>query len=201
MLNGELAILAKFIICFISAFYFLISSYSLTEQKLTAPEYTIIKAFSILGLLLVCNGNDFLTVYLSLELTSLSSYVLASFKKTHCSSESGLKYFIIGSLSSAFFLFESSFLYLETGTIYFTDYTNLLFFIYNYQPMSVNLNLIDVALSFIFLSLFIKLACAPFHLWSLDIYGESPTSSSFYFASTTKLSIVIVLIKLAFSVF
>jgi NADH:ubiquinone oxidoreductase subunit 2 (subunit N) len=80
-LNGELAKLAKFIICFISAFYFLISSYSLTEQKLTAPEYTIIIAFSILGLLLVCNGNDFLTVYLSLELTSLSSYVLASFKK------------------------------------------------------------------------------------------------------------------------
>jgi NADH:ubiquinone oxidoreductase subunit 2 (subunit N) len=67
--------------------------------------------------------------------------------------------------------------------------------------MSVNLNLIDVALSFIFLSLFIKLACAPFHLWSLDIYEESPTSFSFYFASTTKLSIVIVLIKLAFSVF
>jgi NADH-quinone oxidoreductase subunit N len=201
MLNGELAIVAKFIISVSSAIYFLISAYSLTEQKLTAPEYSILIAFSILGLLLVCNGNDLLTIYLALELISLSSYALASFKKTHCSSESGLKYFIVGSISSSFFLFGSSLLYLETSSIYLVDYTDLFFFTHDYQPKSVNFDLIDVALSFIFLSLFVKLSCAPFHLWSLDVYEESPTSSGFYFATITKLSIVIVLIKLAFHVF
>jgi NADH-quinone oxidoreductase subunit N len=201
VLNGDLAKLSKFVISFFSAIYFLITASTLKEQKLTSPEYTILLSFSILGLLLVCGGDDLLTIYLSLELTSLTSYILAAFKKTKHSSESGLKYFIIGSVSSSFFLLGSSFLYLETNSLYLIDFTDLFFYTYNNQPESINIDLIDVSLFFIFFSLFIKLACAPFHLWSLDVYEESPTSSSFYFAAITKLSIVIVLVKLSFYIF
>jgi NADH-quinone oxidoreductase subunit N len=201
VLNGDLAKLSKFLICFFSAIYFLTTASTLKEQKLTSPEYVLLIAFSMLGLLLICSGNDLLTLYLSLELTSLSSYVLASFKKTQHSNESGLKYFIIGSVSSSFFLLGASFLYLETNSIYLNDYNDLFFYTYNDQPETLNIDLIDVSLSFIFFSLFIKLACAPFHLWSLDVYEESPTNSSFYFAVITKLSIFVVLIKLSFHIF
>lgn len=201
ILNGELALITKFIISALSTVYFFVSACTLTEQRLTAPEYSILIAFSMLGLLLVCSGNDLLTIYLAVELTSLASYALASFKKTHCSSESGLKYFIVGSVSSSFFLLGSSLLYLEIGSIYLEEFTLLLFFTSDHLPESINLNLIDIALFFIFLSLFIKLACAPFHLWALNVYEESPTSSGFYFAAVTKLSTVVVIIKLAFHVF
>jgi NADH-quinone oxidoreductase subunit N len=201
VLNGQLALVAKFVIGALSGIYFFISACTLTEQRLTAPEYSLLIAFSMLGLLIVCSGNDLLTIYLAIELTSLTSYALASFKKTHCSSESGLKYFIVGSVSSSFFLLGSSLLYLETGSIYLEDFSCLFFFTSNHIPGSINFNLVDTALFFIFLSLFIKLACAPFHLWALNVYEESPTSSSFYFAAVTKLSIAVVIIKLAFHVF
>lgn len=201
ILNDDLAKFAKFTISFFSAIYFITLAYSFKEQKLTSPEYTLLLSFSILGLLIVCSGNDLLTIYLSLELISLSSYVLAAFKKSQYSNESGLKYFITGSISSSFFLLGSSLLYLETNSIYLIDYTNLLFYTHNTQPETINNNIVDIALLCIFFSLFIKLACAPFHLWSLDVYEESPTSSGFYFATITKLSLFIVLIRLSFYVF
>jgi NADH-quinone oxidoreductase subunit N len=201
ILNDDLAKFAKFTISLFSAFYFITLAYSFKEQKLTSPEYTLLLGFSILGLLLVCSGNDLLTIYLSLELISLSSYVLAAFKKSQHSSESGLKYFITGSISSSFFLLGSSLLYLETNSIYLVDYTNLLFYTHNTQLETLNTNLVEIALMCLFFSLFIKMACAPFHLWSLDVYEESPTSSSFYFATITKLSLFIVLIRISFYVF
>lgn len=66
---------------------------------------------------------------------------------------------------------------------------------------NISANLADSMLVFIFLSLFSKLACAPFHLWALDVYEESPTNSSFFFATTTKLSVIILGLKIAFHVF
>jgi hypothetical protein len=117
-LSDEFVKLIKFIICLIAGVYFAILASSFKEQNLTSPEYPLLLGFSILGLLLVCSGNDLLTIYLSLELISLSSYVLSAFKKSQHSCESGLKYFITGSLSSAFFIFGSSLLYLETCLLY-----------------------------------------------------------------------------------
>jgi proton-translocating NADH-quinone oxidoreductase chain N len=201
ILNGELAIVAKFVICFISAIFFFVSAYSLTEQKLTASEYSILLAFSMLGLLLLCNGNDLLTIYLSIELAALASYALASFKKTHCSSESGLKYFVVGSISSSFFLLGSSFLYLEANSIYFVDFNRLFEYNRSLISESINISFLDISIAFILVSLFTKLACAPFHLWALNVYEESPTSSSFYFATVTKLSTIILIIRLAFHTF
>jgi NADH-quinone oxidoreductase subunit N len=200
-LNDDFAKIAKFLVSLMAAAYFLILAYSFKEQSLTSPEYTLLLSFSILGLLIACSGNDLLTLYLSLELISLSSYVLSAFKKSQYSCESGLKYFIIGSLSSAFFIFGSSLLYLETGSIYLSDYTDLFWYTHKTNPETVNTHLMDMALSFIFFSLFIKLICAPFHLWSLDVYEESPSSSSFYFATITKLSLFIVLIRVSFYIF
>jgi NADH-quinone oxidoreductase subunit N len=118
--NDSLAFYSKLIVCISSAFYFLIISNFLKYQRLTSFEYLLITLFAVLGLILLCGSNDLLTAYLAIELFSLASYLLASFKKTSTYSiESGLKYFVTGALSSAFFLLGSSFLYGQLGSIDF----------------------------------------------------------------------------------
>lgn len=245
IMNDYLAFMSKFLICFFSALYFLLISTSLKEQRLTSFEYLLVLLFAILGLMLMCSSNDLLTAYLSIELSSLALYILASFRKTSSYSiESGVKYFITGAVSSAFFLLGSSFLYLFSGSIHFDDFMTLyeseifewfpsggLFMIlpndiinpfwdlstrevYVQKWLSVtnqstlpsnhlfinpfDYSFIEIGLALIIFSLFIKLAATPFHLWSLDVYEGSPTSSTFFFAAITKLSIFVLLIRLCY---
>jgi NADH-quinone oxidoreductase subunit N len=237
IINDYLTYISKFLICLFTAFYFVLISSSLKEQKLTSFEYVLIILLATLGLLLMCSSGDLLTAYLSIELSSLALYILAAFRKTSTYSiESGLKYFITGAVSSGFFLLGSSFIYLNSGSIYFDDfitlfknkwsyYPNLLeedmdphfhlmILIYKYFHLEhiiwkpwpdgsplVDYSFIEIGLAFIYFSLLIKIACAPFHLWSLDVYEGSPTSSSFFFAAITKLSIFVLLIRLAHTCF
>lgn len=252
----------KFIVCFFSAVYFFVIADFLKEYKLTSFEYLLILLFAVLGLLLLCTSNDLLSAYLAIELISLSSYLLASFKKNSSYSvEAGIKYLITGSISSAFFLLGSSFIYASVGTIYISDIWSLfvdgtwlqeqerkaawqemyilsdlgptqefldnvyfnqyidwgVFNFLNYldkviisQTFFSNLPVfsecseflepfIEIGLTFIIFSLFIKLALAPFHLWSLDVYEGSPTISTFFFAVITKLSIFVFLIRICYS--
>lgn len=122
IINDYFAYFAKLIVCFSASLYFLIISNFLKQQKLISFEYLLVTLFSVLGLVLLCSSNDFLTAYLAIELSSLSFYILAAFRKTSTYSvESGLKYFVIGAISSSFFLLGSSFLYLSTGSINFLD--------------------------------------------------------------------------------
>lgn len=124
--NGYFVFFVKLTLCFFSGIYFLLISDVLKEQKLTSVEYLIITLFAVLGFMLMCSSNDLLTAYLSIELASLSSYLLASFKKTSTYSvEAGIKYFVTGSISSAFFLLGSSYLYGLAGSIRFDDFFNL----------------------------------------------------------------------------
>jgi NADH-quinone oxidoreductase subunit N len=229
-----LAVFTKLIICFFSALYFLLIADSLKDQNLITFEYLVILLFAVLGLMLMCSSNDLLITYLVIELSSLAFYVLASFKKTSSYSiESGIKYFITGAVSSAFFLLGSSFLYGITGSINFMDFGY--FFakcytcdkdlveafvavnpftiqaslftlsaergIFYGMPHPIDLytydsSLIELGFTFILCSLFIKLALAPFHLWSLDVYEGSPTSSTIFFAVLSKLSVFVIIIRL-----
>jgi NADH-quinone oxidoreductase subunit N len=218
IVNDYFGFFTKFIVCFSSAIYFLIIANSLKEQRLTSFEYLLINLFAVLGLMLLCSSNDLLTAYLAIELSSLAFYVLASFKKSsNYSVESGIKYFIIGAISSAFFLIGSSFIYGLTGSIniqvifellershlYSFTTTSIIFpvpiydwityvvwdFFYYYyswfywsKVVTFNHSFAsEVGLSLICFSLYIKLALAPFHLWSLDVYEGSPTSTTFFF--------------------
>ncbi len=230
--NDYLGFYTKFIVCFSSAIYFLIISNSLKDQRLTSFEYLLLMLFSILGLILMCSSNDLLTAYLAIELASLSCYLLASFKKTSSYSvEGGIKYFITGAVSSAFFLLGSSLIYGITGSINFYDFFDMLnrrFFFDHFPPyliigepftstpigiwlipvfkkykviQSFDYSFTELGLTLILFSLFIKLALAPFHLWSLDVYEGSPTSASFFFAVISKLSIFVLLLRLCYTSF
>ena len=124
--NDFLGFFCKFCVCFFSALYFLVISDSLKEQKLISFEYLLVIILAIVGLMLMCNCNDLLTAYLTIELSSLAFYILASFRKSSSYSvEAGIKYFITGAVSSAFFLFGSSLIYGATGSINFFDFFDL----------------------------------------------------------------------------
>jgi NADH-quinone oxidoreductase subunit N len=205
IINDYFAFFTKFVVCATGALYFLLIADSLKYQRLTSFEYLLVLMFAVLGLMLLCSSNDLLTAYLAIELSSLSFYILASFKKSsNYSVEGGIKYFVTGAVSSAFFLLGSSYIYGTAGTINFTDLSDLFSLVFNKSTFyngSFDYSFIELGLTLILFSLFIKLALAPFHLWSLDVYEGSPTSSTFFFAVVTKLSIFVLLIRLCYSSF
>ena len=195
------AFFTKFIVCFSSSLYFFFIADFLKTNKLTFFEYLLILLFAVLGLMLLCSSNDLLTAYLSIELVSLSSYVLAAFRKTSSySAEAGVKYLVTGAISSAFFLLGSSFIYASSGTINITDFWLIIsdegWFILNLTDNLLE-PFLEIGLAFIIFSLFIKLALAPFHVWSLDVYEGSPTISTFFFAVITKLSFFVFLVRIS----
>ena len=201
IINDYLSFISKLLIGISSSFCLLLIQQYLLDQKINHFEYILIMLFSILGLFLLCVSNDLITAYLAIELQSLSFYVLAAFKKNSTFSvEAGLKYFILGAFSSGLFLFGSSLIYGITGTVNLEDFKDLFFWVFS-KDINIgieNLNLLQFALIFILISLFFKLALAPFHLWSPDIYEGSPTSSTFFFAVVPKLSIFILLLRICY---
>ena len=174
------------------------------DQKINSFEYTILILFSMFGLLLLCSANDFITAYLAIEIQSLSFYLLASYKKNSIfATESGLKYFILGSFSSGFFLFGSSIIYGITGTTNFEDLKDLFFYLdnINLYTNAFNLQLLILGFYLVFISIFFKLALAPFHIWSPDIYEGSLTSSTVFFTVLPKLSLFIFLIRIFYIIY
>ena len=134
-----LSFISKTIIIFTSIICLMFIKDYIIKQKMNKVEYVIIILFSILGLLLLCSANDLLTVYLGMELQSLSFYLLAAYrKKSSYSVDAGLKYFILGSFSSSLFLFGSSFIYVAYGSINFDDFRLLSdFFLIDSNDLSV----------------------------------------------------------------
>jgi NADH:ubiquinone oxidoreductase subunit 2 (subunit N) len=124
IINDYLSFTTKLVICLTSVLFLLIIKISYKDELIQNNfEYVILVTISILGLLLLCSSNDLITAYLSIELQSVAFYLMSAFKKNSSYSiESGLKYFIIGSLSSAFFLFGSSLIYGCVGSLSFDDF-------------------------------------------------------------------------------
>ena len=127
VINDYSSFLSKLIIGTLALFCLLMMQPYILNQKITKFEYFLLILFGVLGLFLLCSSNDLLTAYLSIELQSLSFYVLAAFKKNSTFSvDAGIKYFILGAFASSMFLFGSSLLYGITGTVNFDDF-HLLF--------------------------------------------------------------------------
>lgn len=187
-------ILIASIICLLSIIKYI------EHLKINNIEYIILILFAIFGLILLCCANDLLTSYLSIELQSLSFYLLTAFNRNSIfSTESGLKYFILGALSSSLFLFGSSLVYGVIGTTNFEDYKDLFFYSYHeisFLQKNNFSNLLNFGFLLVTLSLFFKLALAPFHIWSPDIYEGALTSSTIFFAIIPKLSLFCLFIRI-----
>lgn len=210
VVNDYLSYSSKFLLGISCIFCLLIIQQYIVDQKLNHFEYILIFLFAILGIFLLCSSNDLITAYLAIELQSLAFYVLAAFKKNSTFSvDAGLKYFILGAFSSSLFLFGSSIIYGITGTTNFEDFKDLFFLVFPgsfggltghqasiFFEAPFDASLLNFALVFILVSLFFKLALAPFHLWSPDVYEGSLSSSTFFFAVIPKLGIFVLLIRI-----
>lgn len=123
IINDYFSFASKFVICLTSILFLIIVNVSFRDEPIQNNfEYVVLITISILGLLLLCSANDLITAYLAIELHSIAFYIMSAFKrKSSYSIESGLKYFIIGALSSALFLFGSSIIYGCMGSLSFDD--------------------------------------------------------------------------------
>jgi NADH-quinone oxidoreductase subunit N len=149
------------------------------------------------------SAYDFVSFYLALELQSLSFYILATFKKDSAfSTESGLKYFILGALSSGFLLFGMSLIYGSVGSTNFeVILKSLVLLDYNDIFTDGFTARVIIGSVFILISILFKLTAAPFHMWAPDVYEGAPTTVSIIFASVPKLALFVVLLKVFYLLF
>lgn len=154
-----------------------------------AELYTILAGL-VLGILLLCMATHLLTIYLSIELISLSSYLLIALSPRKSASEGGLKYLLYGTVSSAIMLYGISFIYGMTGTLHITDPAMLSGLEGALLPVSY-----IVALLF-FGGLLFKLSLVPFHLWAPDVYESAPSPLISFISVAPKVGVVLCLMRL-----
>ena len=153
-------------------------------------EYAVLMLFNAVGMSMMVSATDLLTLYVGLEMSSLSSYVLASFaRRDDKSSEAGLKYFILGGLASGIILYGISLVYGFTGT---TGYEAIrIAFDANFSTGAL-FGVVFVLAGFAF-----KIAAVPFHMWTPDVYEGAPTPVTAFFASAPKVAAVSMLVRMA----
>jgi len=173
-----------------------------------AFEFPLRIAFSTLGLMVFVGANDLIARYLGLEWSSLCLYVLAAIRRGSAySTEAGLKYLVMGAVASGFLLLGSSLVYGSTGTVQFGDRARRISSSLLDSPLrreqgtGENLLLRSVGLVRVLTALRFKLAVAPFHAWSPDVYEGSPRPSTIFFAVVPKLAMGRALIRLSFGPF
>lgn len=158
-------------------------------------EYPVLMTFATLGMFIMVSANDLLTLYVGLELSSLSLYVLAAFDRNSTrASEAGLKYFVLGAISSGLLLFGASLIYGYTGSTQF-----------NVIQLTLSASAVPGPTSLVVLFGMIMIVCAmafkisavPFHMWTPDVYEGAPTSVTAFFAIVPKLAAIALLMRLA----
>ncbi len=175
----------QLLVIFGSISVILISKNYYKDQKLVFFEIPILILFSTFGMLLLIASNNLMAMYLGIELQSLTLYVIAAIKRDSLkSSESGLKYFILGALSSGILLYGCSLVYGFTGNTNFDDIHSVIS-----SLEKIELGLI-FGLIFILVGLAFKISAVPFHMWTPDVYEGAPTSITAFFAIVPKVSAV-----------
>ena len=150
-----------------------------------ASEYAVLILFSAVGMSVMVSATSLITLYVGLELTSLASYVLASYRRTdERSAEAGLKYFVLGALASGILLYGISLLYGFTGTTNFTGVAAA------FGRGTPSLGLL-FGLVFLLAGLAFKISAVPFHMWTPDVYEGAPTPVTAFFASAPKVAAVL----------
>ena len=188
--NNKLTIHIKLFVLIISTTVVYISSSYLKKNELSLFEYPILLLFSILGMLVMISSNDFIMLYISIELQSLALYVLVALKKSSLkASEAALKYFILGSIASAIILYGASMVYAITGE---TNYDTIKVIS---QGLGKNM-MFSLGIVLILSGIAFKLSAAPFHMWTPDVYEGSPTSVTTVLVTLPKIAALTVLIHL-----
>lgn len=163
----------------------LILSFDWIEDKTNKQgfEYPILIMLSLLGMMVLISANDLLTLYLGLELQSLSLYILAAIKREDKrATESAIKYFVLGALASGILLYGASLVYGYLGS---TNFSNIALVLHNQAALSKGA---VIGLVFVIAGFCFKISAAPFHMWAPDVYEGVPTPVTAYFAIVPKLA-------------
>ena len=176
----ELRLSFTLIFLLVSALTILISMVWVENERLPAGEFHSLLLFATAGMMLMASGNDLVIIFLGLEILSIATYVMAGFRRTDLrSNESSLKYFILGSFSSAFLLYGIALIYGGTGT---TNVTAL--------AMSLDgaryKELVFAGAAMMLVGFGFKVATAPFHIWTPDVYEGAPTPVTAFMAAGPK---------------
>ena len=165
------------------------------RHKINRFEFPILIVFSVLGMMLMASANDFLTLYMSMELQSLALYVLAAFDRDNLrSTEAGLKYFVLGALSSGMMLYGISLIYGFAGTTSFAKVAMIV------QSGGVSLGLL-FGLVFLISGLAFKVSAVPFHMWTPDVYEGAPTPITAFFSASPKIAAMALFVRTMVSSF
>lgn len=177
------ALVMKLVVLAASAIGLILSIGYNEREGIDRFEFPALIVLATLGMMMMISANDLISLYIGLELQSLSLYVIAAFKRDQVrSSEAGLKYFILGALSSGMLLYGASMIYGFAGTTNFAALADV--FARSGQPGAG----IIVGLVFVMVGLAFKISAFPFHMWSPDVYEGAPTSVTAYFAAAPKLA-------------
>jgi NADH-quinone oxidoreductase subunit N len=154
-------------------------------------EFYVLALFALLGQMVMISGNNFLVIYLGLELMSLSLYALVALRRGHAvSTEAAMKYFILGALASGFLLYGISMLYGATGSLDLTEVAKAT------SSGTVNKTVLVFGVVFVVAGLAFKLGAAPFHMWVPDVYQGAPTAVTLLLGAAPKLAAFAITIRL-----
>jgi NADH-quinone oxidoreductase subunit N len=178
-----------------SALSIVLSFDYMRRERILRFEYPILILLSTAGMMLTISANDLISLYLALELQSLALYVVAAFHRDHLrSTEAGLKYFVLGVLSSGLLLYGSSLVYGYTGATSFARIAEAV------QAHGATIGFI-FGLVFVLAGLAFKISAVPFHMWTPDVYEGAPTPVTTYFATAAKMAAMAMVIRVIFGAF
>jgi NADH-quinone oxidoreductase subunit N len=192
--DDSFARFAKVTILLSAAAVLVMSEHYMLARNLLRFEYPLLVAFAVVGMMVMVSAGDLMTLYMGLELQSLSLYVVASLRRDSIkSTEAGLKYFVLGALSSGLLLYGASLTYGFTGT---TLFSGIIVGVQDDPSLGLLFGLV-----FLIAGLAFKVSAVPFHMWTPDVYEGSPTPVTAFFATAPKVAAMALLARLMFDAF
>ena len=180
----RMAVVLKVFLLVVSSFGFFYSRVHLEPRATMRGEYFVLGLFAVLGMLVLVSAGGFLTLYLGLELLSLSLYAMVALdRESRLGGEAAMKYFVLGALASGMLLYGISMIYGSTGSVGFPEIA---------EPVSASggMRLTTVlGLVFVVVGVAFKLGAVPFHMWLPDVYEGAPTPVTLFIASAPKIAV------------
>jgi NADH-quinone oxidoreductase subunit N len=187
--SDNFAAFLKILVLVSSALSIIMSLGYIEREQMARFEFPLLMLFATLGMLMMVSANNLIALYIGLELQSLALYVVAAFRRDSLrSTEAGLKYFVLGALSSGILLYGASMVYGFAGTTSFPDLAAIL-------ASDAPSDGLIVGMVFLIAGLAFKVSAVPFHMWTPDVYEGAPTPVTAFFSVAPKLAAMGLLVR------
>ena len=185
---------AKVVILLSAAAVLVLAQDYMARKDLARFEYPILITLAVIGMMMMVSASNLMTLYMGLELQSLALYVVTSIQRDNLkSTEAGLKYFVLGALSSGLLLYGSSLVYGFAGT---TDFAGIQMTLIDGAPIGVLIGMV-----FVLSGLAFKISAAPFHMWTPDVYEGAPTPVTAFLATAPKVAAMALIARVTHDAF